>query len=263
MSEKLRSVNTRFWDDPFVENLNPTEKLLFLYLLTNPLTNLLGIYEITLKRICYDTGLKLETVQNGFESFAKGKKAYYTKDNYVILPNWLKNQKLNKNMKVAVAKEFNLLPKNIKDSILTNGSERLTNDSEGFRMVMECLDKYEIEIEIENEIEIRIDYESLIENYHTLCPKMSKVQALNKTRKGYINARVGEYGLEKVISVFRIAGQSDFLNGKNDKAWKADFEWILRPENFLKVLEGKYINKKPDPVIPVFGTPGLKIEDVR
>ena len=56
-------------------------------------------------------------------------------------------------MKVAVAKEFNALPKHIKDSILSNGSEALPNNSEGFRMVMECLDKYEIEIEDEIEDE--------------------------------------------------------------------------------------------------------------
>lgn len=114
----------------------------------------------------------------------------------------------------------------------------------------------------ECEGKILIDYQFVIDNYHALCPKMSKVQALNKTRKGYINARVGEYGLEKVISVFRIAGQSDFLNGKNDKAWKADFEWIVRPENFVKVMEGKYINKKPIAEVAEFGTPGRKIEDV-
>jgi hypothetical protein len=50
--------------------------------------------------------------------------------------------------------------------------------------------------------------------------------------------------MDKIISVIRTAGESDFLNGKNDKAWKADFEWIMRPQNFLKILEGKYENKK-------------------
>jgi len=115
---------------------------------------------------------------------------------------------------------------------------------------------------LENKSQSTIDYKFILDNYHTLCPKMSKVLVLNDTRKGYINARVGEYGLEKVISVFRIAGQSDFLNGKNDKAWKADFEWIVRPENFVKVMEGKYINKKPIAEVAEFGTPGRKIEDV-
>lgn len=153
MSEKLRSVNTKFWDDPFITELNPSEKLLFLYLLTNSLANILGIYEITIKRISYDTGLTKETIAKGLESFAKGRKAFHTEDNYIIMPNWLKNQRLNTNMKVAVAKEFNALPKHIKDSILSNGSGALPNDSEGFRMVMECLDKYEIEIEDEKEVE--------------------------------------------------------------------------------------------------------------
>lgn len=83
----------------------------------------------------------------------------------------------------------------------------------------------------------------LVENYHALCPKMSKVEVLNQTRKGYINARVSEFGIEKVIAVIHKAGESDFLNGKNDKAWRADFEWILRPENFVKVMEGKYDNR--------------------
>jgi hypothetical protein len=89
---------------------------------------------------------------------------------------------------------------------------------------------------------IVIDYDFVVENYHSLCPKLNKVAVMNDLRKGFINARVGEFGMEKVISVIRIAGESDFLNGKNDKAWKADFEWILRPTNFVKIMEGKYKN---------------------
>lgn len=88
-----------------------------------------------------------------------------------------------------------------------------------------------------------IDNETIVNNYHSLCPNMAKVIALNDTRKGYINARFAEYGMETITKVLRMAGESDFLNGKNDKAWKADFEWIMRPQNFLKVLEGKYDNK--------------------
>lgn len=142
MSEKLRSVNTKFWDDPFIEELSPSEKLLFLYLLTNPLANLLGIYEITIKRICYDTGLNKETVLNGLERFGTVRKAYYN-DNFIILPNWLKNQRLNRNMKINVGKYFNELPMSLKTNILSNGSESLPNGSESFATILECLDKYE------------------------------------------------------------------------------------------------------------------------
>jgi hypothetical protein len=96
---------------------------------------------------------------------------------------------------------------------------------------------------IENENENGIDYESIINNYHVLCEKMNKVQVLNKTRKGNINARVNEFGLQKLIEVIRKAGESDFLNGKNEKAWKADFDWIIKPNNFIKIMECKYDNK--------------------
>ncbi len=87
-----------------------------------------------------------------------------------------------------------------------------------------------------------INYKGVVENYHFLCPKLNRVMVINDFRKGLINARVGEYELPKVIEVLRKAGESDFLNGINDKAWKADFEWIMRPQNFVKIMEGKYKN---------------------
>ncbi len=87
-----------------------------------------------------------------------------------------------------------------------------------------------------------IDYSFIVENYHSLCPKMNRVEVINDVRKGFMNGRVGEYGLDKVINVLRLAGENDFLNGANDKAWKADFEWIMRPTNFIKIMEGKYNN---------------------
>ena len=90
---------------------------------------------------------------------------------------------------------------------------------------------------------IIIDYNFIVDTYHSLCPKMKKVMVINDTRKGYMNARVDEFGLDKVISVLRMAGESNFLNGQSDDAWQADFEWILKPTNFVKVMEGKYENK--------------------
>jgi hypothetical protein len=95
-----------------------------------------------------------------------------------------------------------------------------------------------------------VDYEFIIENYHTLCPRMAKIAKLTEQRKGFVNARFGEYGMETIIKVIRMAGESNFLNGKNDKAWKADFEWIVKPENFVKVMEGKYNNKVKETSLP-------------
>ena len=88
----------------------------------------------------------------------------------------------------------------------------------------------------------KYDYENLLSIYHSLCPKMRKVQVMNEARKGYVNARIGEYGQEKVVEVLRLAGESGFLNGKNDRSWTADFEWIMRPTNFINIMEHKFNN---------------------
>ncbi len=45
------------------------------------------------------------------------------------------------------------------------------------------------------------------------------------------------------MSVIQIAAKSDFLNGKNNKGWKVDFDWLFLPNNFPKVLEGNYDNQ--------------------
>ena len=55
---------------------------------------------------------------------------------------------------------------------------------------------------------------------------------------------------EKITTVLRTAGESEFLNGHNEKVWKADFEWLMRPNNFIKVLEGKYHNRTKADVMP-------------
>jgi len=155
---KLRSVNTNFWDDPFITELNSSEKLLFLYLITNPLTNLIGIYPITLKRISFDTGLSIPTVKNALKKFAQNRKVYYLED-YIILVNWLKNQNLNKNMQVAVVKEFASLSKSIKEKIFGNGSEGFGNGSEGFETIKNRIEQIKFQInEIEEEGEKKINY---------------------------------------------------------------------------------------------------------
>lgn len=152
----LRSVNTRFWEDPWVEELTPSEKLLFLYLLTCKYANLAGIYEITIKRISFETGLNNETIRNGLKRFANDKKAYFVEDNYLFLPNWLKNQNLNSNMKKGVQTIFSQLPKDILISVLGNGYQTILKD---YQTLLNTLLKYEVEVEVEKEIEIEEEKE--------------------------------------------------------------------------------------------------------
>lgn len=146
----LRSVNTKFWEDSWIEELSPSEKLIFLYLITNSNANLAGIYEITIRRICFETGVDKQTVSKAFERFSKDKKAYFIENNYLFLPNWLKNQNLNDNMKKGVIRIINELPNSVKTKLLGKDYQSLLKDYQSLR---NTLLKYEVlEGEIEEEI---------------------------------------------------------------------------------------------------------------
>ena len=96
---KQRYINTKFWDDSYIVGLDPTEKLLFLYLLTNPLTNVAGIYEISLRRIAFDTGIESMAANSILKRFRKEKKIYYL-DGWIVVVNFPKHQEYHKNPKI-------------------------------------------------------------------------------------------------------------------------------------------------------------------
>ena len=99
------------------------------------------------------------------------------------------------------------------------------------------------ENENETETETIINYNGVLENFHLYCDRMSKVSKLSDQRKKHIAARFKEFNYDTIIEVIKKAGKSNFLCGVNGKTWKADFDWIFNPANFLKIMEGKYDNK--------------------
>ena len=42
------------------------------------------------------------------------------------------------------------------------------------------------------------------------------------------------------MKAIEIVSESKFLQGKNDRGWTADFDWVFKPTNFTKIIEGKY-----------------------
>lgn len=86
-----RSVDTYFWDDPWVQRIDPAQRYLFLYLLTNPLANIAGVYEISDERIVRDTKLEGAEMVAILGTFRAEGKAFRWKD-WIILKNWPKHQ---------------------------------------------------------------------------------------------------------------------------------------------------------------------------
>jgi hypothetical protein len=107
---KKRYINTVFWDDAYVSNLDPSEKLLFIYLITNPCTNISGVYQISLKRVSLDTGIEKEMVSKIFERFQKDNKILYF-DGWMAIKNFIKHQNINSPLIVkGIEKELTNTP---------------------------------------------------------------------------------------------------------------------------------------------------------
>lgn len=91
-----------------------------------------------------------------------------------------------------------------------------------------------------------IDYKKFIEFFNNEIDNnrsvIPKAKAISERRKRALSARIREHGKNSLADVVRQATTSDFLNGKNERGWVADIDWMLRPNNYVKILEGNYKN---------------------
>lgn len=128
---KKRYINTRFWSDSFIVSLNPLERYLFLYLLTNEHTDISGIYELPWSVIARETGLEEEMLKKMFLRFKS--RVYYI-DGWVYLRNFSKHQATNPKVEAGVKRSLDGVPDDIMTKIkeIQIGYDRLSKATIGF-----------------------------------------------------------------------------------------------------------------------------------
>lgn len=90
-----------------------------------------------------------------------------------------------------------------------------------------------------------IDYSKIL-NYWNENSKLKEITAITERRKGHINARIKEHGIDAIYKAIDNVANSSFLRGGNHRGWMANFDWVFKPDNFVKVLEGNYLDKTPN-----------------
>ena len=78
--------------------------------------------------------------------------------------------------------------------------------------------------------------------YNEICVSFPRLTVLSDRRKKAIKARLNTYTTEQIKEVFTRAEASDFLKGKNNRNWSANFDWLMNDANMAKVLDGNYEN---------------------
>jgi len=76
---KLGVIKKNLWYDDYFNHLNPIEKLILIYLVSNPLTNKLNFYKITFDKISNDTGVNISDVIKILKKFIKDKRLIFKK----------------------------------------------------------------------------------------------------------------------------------------------------------------------------------------
>ena len=84
------------------------------------------------------------------------------------------------------------------------------------------------------------DVRRIVEAWNSL--NLNEVREITgeSKRGGMLRARVKEHGVDGVLEAIENVRKSDFLKGQNAKGFVITFDWFVKPNNFIKVLEGNY-----------------------
>lgn len=90
----------------------------------------------------------------------------------------------------------------------------------------------------------------VMEKFNSVCVSLNKVSGMTEPRRKAVQSALQAVGQEKLTELFRKAEASDFLTKRNSTGWKAGFDWLMKPENYAKVLEGNYDNRNSAQAVP-------------
>ncbi len=88
-------------------------------------------------------------------------------------------------------------------------------------------------------------HEKIIALYHEMLPELPRVRTWTTTRRRHLQSRWREYpDLEDWKTFFSMVKKSPFLMGEiqnsDRRPFRASLDWLIKPENFAKTIEGKY-----------------------
>lgn len=173
-----------------------------------------------------------------------------------------------------VAQDQFLLPETIKNiGSETQGAERVRRfrqKQKGNPKVLPCnapvtngnteKRREELELELEKKKELKLDTEQDIKTekipwkriliaWNDLPNPIKPIRSVTPNRQDKIKARMNSNNckatLEDILQAIENIKSSDFCQGKGNKNWVIDFDWMFySDDHFNKVLEGKYANKE-------------------
>lgn len=238
-----RYISTSFWDDEWIQTLDPSEKLLYLYFMTNPLTNIAGVYKVTERRVSFDTGFNISTIQHIMSKFEKAGKVFRHGE-WIALPTWPKHQRVSDrdNNRKGIDAILKALPDDVFAFIVEKGYKYIYLNELGRALegASTTFNYSNLDIDIESNLDIDIESDLRKTPDKPATPEKTK-----KTKKEFIPPtleEVTDYIIERRIVVIPF----DFINWYTKTDWKdTSGKKITNWKNKLLNWDARELKKNP------------------
>lgn len=190
--------------------------------------------------------MDINTIRLGLATFEKFGMIEIV-DDFICLSAWEKWQSTDKLLEL---KEYNRIKKRE-----SRARKREEMSKDVIDMSLTCqpcqdtdIDK-DIDIEKDNKLIVskdticQTDVRRVIEEWNKLqevgINPIRDIKPSSK-RSQLLKGRIREYGIDEVLNAINNVRNSDFLRGENNRGWMITFDWFVKPNNFIKTLEGNY-----------------------
>lgn len=212
-----------------------------------------GQFYLTVRQVAHDLDLKYEKCRRMIKHFEEleiiklikkgGKDRSPSLYTYTAISNE-KNESVNESVSKSVNKSVeNSVYNHLQ--VINDSIDNPVDESVNMSPKKEILKRNIKNNNISKDIYVSTGVDLVIEKWNSL--NLSKIVNIKGNRLKMLNARIKEYEIGGILTAIKNIEKSNFLKGQNNKNWIITFDWFIRPNNFIKVLEGNYSNRKEKP----------------
>ena len=243
-------VHTSFWTSKTIRALSDDARTLAIYLLTCEHGSIIGAFRLPLAYACDDLGWVAERFKKGFKTLEEAGFAIYCRDTqWVCIVKFMEwNPAENPNQRIAFTKALSAMPDTCFAEGLRKGSVTVTKQAVAVAVGTEEEEK-DSQPPADSQA-TACPHTEIIALFHEVLPACTRVKVWDDQRQAFLRKRWREDAKRQSLDYWRRlfvhCGKSDFLMGRtvgsNGRPFQLSLDWIVKPTNFAKIIEGKYNN---------------------
>ncbi|WP_071146709.1 hypothetical protein [Bacteroides ihuae] len=245
---RIRTIKPEFWEDEKIGSLPMPCRLFFIGLWN--FADDQGVFRATpillkSKIFPYDENLRVSELSKWLDALEKARMIIpiiHEGESYYIIRTFHSHQILDKRyMKFIIPQD---IVSHTLNTTCTHG-EHIVNTTQEEEEEKEDKESNPNGLPKKDELSLtnaeKVDYVALMDCFNQMFNgKLPSISSMIDKRKKAVKMRAAEHGKQSIMAVFKNTLQSQFLLGHNDNNWRCDFDWIFRPTNYVKILEGNY-----------------------